>query len=197
MFSKTYITDVIERNSLNKDKDALEELLNIISSSIKSLTNSIKLSDTFNSIKKYSISASTINNCLEKFIGAFISHKVYRYDVKGKNIDTPLKYYFEDVGLRNTRLNFRQQEENHIMENIIYNELIIRGFDVGVGVVEYNFKDEFGKSKRIQYEIDFIANSGSRRVYIQSALNISSTEKRKQESKSLNKVDDSLKKLLL
>ena len=113
-----------------------------------------------------------------KFIDAFILHKVYRYDVKGKKyIDTPLKYYFEDVGLRTARLNFRQQEENHIMENIIYNELIIRGFDVGIGVVEYNFKDESGKSKRIQYEINFVANSGSRRVYIQSALNISSTKK--------------------
>lgn len=198
LFSKTYITDVIERNSLNKDKDVLEELLNIISSSIGSLTNPTKLSNTFNSIKKYSISASTINNYLEKFIDAFILHKVYRYDVKGKKyIDTPLKYYFEDVGLRNARLNFRQQEENHIMENIIYNELIIRGFDVDVGVVEYNFKDEFGKSKRIQYEIDFVANSGSRRVYIQSALNISSTEKREQESKSLNKVDDSFKKIIV
>ena len=198
LFSKTYITDVIERNSLNKDKDVLEELLNIISSSIGSLTNPTKLSNTFNSIKKYSISASTINNYLEKFIDAFILHKVYRYDVKGKKyLDTPLKYYYTDIGLRNVRLGFRQQEENHIMENIIYNELIIRGFDVDVGVVEYNFKDEFGKSKRIQYEIDFVANSGSRRVYIQSALNISSTEKREQESKSLNKVDDSFKKIIV
>ena len=134
---------------------------------------------------------------MEKFIDAFILHKVYRYDVKGKKyIDTPLKYYFEDVGLRNARLNFKQQEENRIMENIIYNELIMRGFDIDIGVVEYNFKDEFGKSKRIQYEIDFVAESGSRRVYIQSTINISSTEKREQESKSLNKVDDSFKKII-
>lgn len=118
--------------------------------------------------------------------------------LKGKKyIDTSLKYYFEDVGLRNARLKFRQQEENHIKKNIIYNELIIREFDVDVGVVEYNFKDEFGKSKRIQYEIEFVANSGSRRVYIQSALNISSTKKREQESKSLNKVDYSFKKIIV
>ena len=198
LFTKTYITDVVERNKILKDKDLLEDLLNLISSSVGSLTNPTKLSNSFASLKQVKISPNTISIYLDFFIDAFILNKAYRYDVKGKKyIDTPLKYYFTDIGLRNARLNFRQQEENHIMENIIYNELIFREFDVDVGVVEYNYKDELGKSKRAQLEIDFIANKNSKRYYIQSALNIDSKEKKEQETKSLNKVTDSFKKIVI
>ena len=138
LFTKTYITDVIERHTILKDKEVLEELLNTVSSSIGSLTNPTKLSNTFISVKKIRIAAETISTYLDYFVDSFIVCKSYRYDIKGKKyIDTPLKYYFSDVGLRNARLNFRQQEENHIMENIIYNELAARAFDIDVGVVEY------------------------------------------------------------
>ena len=198
LFTKTYITDVVERNNILNDKEILEELLNLISSSIGSLTNPTKLSNTFASVKQKNISSATINKYLDYFIDAFILNKSYRYDVKGKKyIDTPLKYYFVDVGLRNARLNFRQQEENHIMENIIYNELLFREFDVDVGVVENNYKDENGKSKRVQLEIDFVANKDSKRYYIQSALNIDDISKREQETKSLNKINDSFKKIVV
>ena len=198
LFTKTYITDVIERNGILNDKEALEDLLNLISSSVGSLTNPTKISNTFASIKQVKISSSTISAYLDYFIDAFIINKAYRYDVKGKKyIDTPLKYYFTDVGLRNARLNFRQQEENHIMENIIYNELLFREYDVDVGVVEYNYKDELGKSKRAQLEIDFVANKSSKRYYIQSALNIDSADKKEQETKSLNRIADSFKKIVI
>ncbi len=198
LFTKTYITDVIERNGILNDKEALEDLLNLISSSVGSLTNPTKIANTFASIKQVKISSSTISAYLDYFIDAFIINKAYRYDVKGKKyIDTPLKYYFTDVGLRNARLNFRQQEENHIMENIIYNELLFREYDVDVGVVEYNYKDELGKSKRVQLEIDFVANKSSKRYYIQSALNIDSADKKEQETKSLNRIADSFKKIVI
>ena len=128
----------------------------------------------------------------------FRSNKAIRYDVKGKKyIETPHKYYFTDIGLRNARMNFRQQEENHIMENIIYNELLVREFDIDVGVVEYNHKDKKGKKIRSQLEIDFVANKGSRRYYIQSALSVGDEEKRKQEVNSLNRVADSYKKIVV
>ena len=198
LFTKTYITDVVERHTILNDKEILEELLNIVSSSIGSLTNPTKLSNTFGSIKKIKITAETISTYLDYFIDAFIICKSYRYDIKGKKyIDTPLKYYFSDVGLRNARLNFRQQEENHIMENIIYNELAARAFDVDVGVVEYNHKNKAGKSQRSQLEVDFIANKDSRRYYIQSALSVSDEEKRKQETNSLYRIDDSFKKIIV
>ena len=198
LFEKTYITDVLERNKINNDKDTLEDLLNFISSSIGSLTNPKKLSDSFKSIKQKNIAPETISKYLDYFIDAFMLNKAYRYDIKGKKyINTPLKYYFTDVGLRNARLNFRQQETNHIMENIIYNELLYRGFDVDVGIVEYNFKDENNKSKKVQYEIDFVANKNSQRYYIQSALNVDSKDKKEQEAKSLNKVNDSFKKIVI
>ena len=172
--------------------------MNLISSSVGSLTNPTKLSNSFASMKQVKISSNTISLYLDFFIDAFILNKAYRYDVKGKRyIDTPLKYYFTDIGLRNAQLNFRQQEENHIMENIIYNELIFREFDVDVGVVEYNYKDELGKSKRAQLEIDFIANKNSKRYYIQFALNVDSEEKQEQKTKSLNKVTDSFKKIVI
>ncbi len=198
LFSKTYITDVIERHTILKDKEVLEELLNIISSSIGSLTNPTKLSNTFGSVKSLKISSETISTYLDYFIDAFIICKSYRYDIKGKKyIDTPLKYYFTDVGLRNARLNFRQQEENHIMENIIYNELAARAFDIDVGVVEYNYRNKVGKSQRSQLEVDFIANKDSRRYYIQSAISVSEEEKRKQETNSLYRIADSFKKIIV
>ena len=198
LFTKTYISDVIEHNKINNEKDVLEDLLNIISTSIGSLTNPAKLSNTFRSVKKVSIVPATISKYLDYFIDAFIIYRSYRYDIKGKKyIDTPSKYYFTDVGLRNARLNFRQQEENHIMENILYNELIAREFDVDVGVVEYNYKNEKGSSMRTQLEIDFVANKASKRYYIQSVLLITDEEKRRQETNSLHRVADSFKKIVV
>ena len=198
LFSKTYITDVIERYRILNDREVLEELLNTVSSTIGSLTNPTKLSKTFESAKKINISAATISSYLDYFIGAFIISKLYRYNIKGKKyIDTPLKYYFSDVGLRNARLNFRQQEENHIMENILYNELSTRAFDIDLGVVEYNYKNGDGKSQRSHLEVDFVANKDSKRYYIQSALSISGEEKRKQETNSLYRIDDSFKKIIV
>jgi predicted AAA+ superfamily ATPase len=198
LFAKTYITDVVERHRISRDGEVLEELLNIISSSISSLTNPTKLSNTFASVKKVKIASSTISTYLDYFIDAFILSKACRYDIKGKKyIGASLKYYFSDVGLRNARLNFRQQEENHIMENIIYNELMARAFDVDVGVVEYNHRNKAGKSCRSQLEVDFIANKESRRYYIQSALSISDENKRKQETDSLRRIGDSFKKLVV
>lgn len=149
-------------------------------------------------VKWVSVTPHTIGKYLDYFIDAFIMYKTLRYDIKGKKyIETPMKYYFTDVGLRNARLNFRQQEENHIMENIIFNELMAREFDVDVGVVEYNYADESGKKIRSQLEIDFVANKGSKRYYIQSALTIGDEEKRKQETNSLNRTADSFKKIVV
>jgi predicted AAA+ superfamily ATPase len=198
LFAKTYITDVIERHNILNDKEVLEEILNFVSSSIGSLTNPTKLSNTFKTVKKTNISSATINTYLDYFVDAFIIRKSYRYDIKGKKyIDTPLKYYFSDVGLRNARLNFRQQEENHIMENIIYNELVARAFDIDVGVVEYNYKNEKRQSQRTWLEVDFVANKNSKRYYVQSAFTISGEEKRKQETNSLYRIDDSFKKIIV
>lgn len=198
LFAKTYITDVLERNKIGNDKEVLEDLLNILSSGVGSLTNPTKLANTFKSVKQTSISSTTIGKYLDMLIDAFIITKALRYDVKGKKyLNTPLKYYFTDVGLRNARLNFRQQEENHIMENIIFNELMIREFDVDVGVVEYNYKDTSGKKIRTNLEIDFVANKGSRRYYIQSALTVDDEDKRLQETNSLNRVGDSFKKIVV
>ena len=198
LFEKTYITDVIERHNIKGNKNNLEEILNIISSSIGSLTNPKKLSDTFKTMKKETISTKTIARYLDYFIDAFLLNKAMRYDIKGKKyINTPLKYYFTDLGLRNARLTLRQQEENHIMENIIFNELIMREFNVDVGVVDFYFKDENNKSKKKQFEVDFIANKGSKKYYIQSALNIDDENKKEQETASLNRIDDSFKKIII
>ena len=198
LFTKTYLTDVLARHGINNDKGILEDLLNVVSSSVGSLTNPTKLANYFLSEKRVGIGSNTIENYLDYLIDAFLLSKAHRYDVKAKKyINTPLKYYFVDVGLRNARLNFRQQEENHIMENVLFNELVQRGFDVDVGVVEYNFKDSAGKSKRKQLEIDFVANKGSRRYYVQSALRIDDEEKRIQETESLNRVADSFKKIVV
>lgn len=198
LFTKTYLSDVLEHNHILNEQIVLEDLLNIVSSAVGSLTNPAKLANTFQSVKQISISSNTIGKYLDYFIDAFIMHKALRYDIKGKKyMETPLKYYFTDVGLRNARLNFRQQEENHIMENVIFNELMAREFDVDVGVVEYNHVDESGKKIRTQLEIDFVANKGSKRYYIQSAFSIADEDKRKQEINSLTRVPDSFKKIVV
>ncbi len=198
LFKKTYITDVVERNQINNDTRILEDLLNFVSSAVGSLTNPNKLANTFETVSGDKISSVTISKYLDYFIDAFILEKAHRYDIKGrKYIGSPLKYYFVDVGLRNARLNFRQQEENHIMENIIFNELVHREFDVDVGIVEVNGKNADGKSTRTQLEVDFIANKESKRYYIQSALNIDSEEKRIQETNSLRRISDSFKKIVV
>ncbi|MCD7769459.1 MAG: ATP-binding protein, partial [Oscillospiraceae bacterium] len=198
LFARTYLSDVLEHNQIQNDRSVLEDLLNIVSSSIGSLTNPRKLANTFQSVKQVSISPNTVSRYLDFFIDAFILSKAYRYDVKGRRyIESPLKYYFTDVGLRNARLNFRQQEENHIMENILYNELTAREFDVDVGVVEYSHRDPAGSKRRSQLEIDFVANKGSRRYYIQSALTVAEEEKRQQEISSLVHVADSFKKIVV
>lgn len=198
LFEKTYISDVLEHNNIQNDKAVLEDLMNIISSSVGSLTNPTTIANTFRSVKKTAINPETIIAYLGFFEDAFLISKAKRYDVKGrKYIETPLKYYFVDVGLRNAMLNFRQTEESHIMENVIYNELQIRGFNVDVGVVAYNGKNAEGKSYRAQLEIDFVVNSDSRRYYIQSALSIPDDEKLKQETHSLRRVSDSFKKIMI
>ena len=188
-----YLNDVIERNNI-KNKEELEKLIEIISSSIGSLTNPLKLARTFKLYNKNNLlTDKTIYNYLSYFEDAFIIEKTLRYDIKGKKyIDTPYKYYFTDIGIRNAFLNFREQEENHIMENIIYIELKRRGFKVDVGVVEARDKDG-----RKQYEIDFIANKGNNKFYIQSALNIDTKEKREQEEKSFMNVNDFFKKIII
>ena len=193
----TYIKDVIERNRLRADAETLDELLNVVASTVGSLTNPTRLSNTFRSVKGVKIKSDTIANYLDCFIDTYILNKAHRYDIKGRSyIDTPLKYYFTDIGLRNALLNFRQQEENHIMENIIYNELKARGFNVDVGIVEYNYSIE-GKNKRSQLEVDFVVNLADKRYYIQSALTVSNEEKRQQEVNSLNRIDDSFAKIVV
>ncbi|MDO4827557.1 MAG: ATP-binding protein [Bacteroidia bacterium] len=197
LFRLTYIRDVIERNHLRAEEETLGELLNTVASAVGSLTNPTRLANTFGSVKGLKIKNETVSTYLDCLIDAYILSKSYRYDVKGRSyIDTPLKYYFTDIGLRNARLNFRQQEESHIMENILYNELCARGFNVDVGVVEYNHIVD-GKKIRTQLEIDFVVNLADKRYYIQSALTVSDEEKRLQEVNSLNRIDDSYTKLVV
>lgn len=198
LFRLTYVKDVIERNRLRANVEVIDELLNVVASSVGSLSNPSRLSNTFQSVKGLKIKNETISSYLDCFIDAYILSKAYRYDIKGRSyIDTPLKYYFSDIGLRNARLNFRQQEENHIMENILYNELIARDFNIDVGVVEYNHVDENGKKVRTQLEVDFVVNKTDKRYYIQSALTVANEEKRKQETNSLNRIDDSYTKIVV
>lgn len=197
LFEETYITDIVGRHNV-KNRAELEELLNIISSSIGSLTNPNKLSNTFRSVKNITINPTTVKKYLEYLEDSFLIDSAYRYDVKGKKyINTPLKYYFTDLGLRNARLNFRQIEENHAMENIIFNELKVRGYNVDVGVVISNETDKNNKNIRKQREIDFVCNQGSKRYYIQSALHISSDKKAEQEKKSLLMTQDAFKKIII
>ena len=191
-----YLKYLVERNNLNSDEN-IGELLDIIASGISSLTNPTKLANTFKSIKNTSLSALTIDRYITYMQQAFILSKVNKYDVKGKKyINTPYKIYFEDVGLRNARLDFRQIEETHLMENIIYNELRYRGYNVDVGFVETRENID-GTLKRKQLEIDFVANQGNKRYYIQSAYDIPNEEKMKQETKSLDNIDDSFKKIIV
>ena len=198
LFSNTYLKDVIERHNIKNDKSVLDKLIRIIASSVGSLSNPKKLSDTLKSVEKLSMNPSTIELYLDYFIEAFIIGKAFRYNVKGKKyFDTPLKYYFTDVGLRNALLGFRQQEENHIMENIIYNELLIRGYSIDVGVVEYRYRDANKKEIRSQLEVDFIARNGGKNWYIQSALNVDTEEKRLQETNSLVRIPDSFTKTVV
>lgn len=197
LFDETYIKDIKERHGVKKDDD-LEELINIMASGIGALTNPNKLANTFKSEKKSSITYDTIKDYIEYLCDSFLIEKATRYDIKGKKyINTPFKFYFSDLGLRNARLNFRQSEKGHLMENLIYNELRIRGFNVDVGVVPVYKKDNEGKQQRMQLEVDFVCNLGSRRYYIQSAFRMETDEKIKQESASLLKVDDSFKKIIV
>lgn len=197
LFKETYLKDIIERHHIEKTQE-LEDLVNILASAIGTLTNPPKIEATFKSAIQSTISLNTIRQYIEHLEDAFIINKANRYNVKGrKYIGTPLKYYFEDVGLRNARLGFRQVEETHLMENIIYNELRSRGYTVDVGVVEKRGTDENGKEYKNQLEIDFVANLGSKRYYIQSAFSMPTEEKRIQEKTSLVNVNDSFKKIIV
>lgn len=197
LFKETYLRDIIERYHIEKIQE-LEDLINILASSIGSLTNPPKLEATFKSVIQSTISLNTIRQYIEYLEAAFIINKANRYNVKGrKYIGTPLKYYFEDVGLRNARLGFRQVEETHLMENVIYNELRSRGYSVDVGMVEKRGVNKDGKEYRSQLEIDFVANLGSKRYYIQSAFSMPTEEKRIQEKASLVNINDSFKKIII
>lgn len=197
LFESVYLIDVIERNRV-KNKEELEELVRIVASGIGAPTNPAKLSNTFKSVKKVNIDSSTINRYLGYMQDAFIIEKAERYDVKGKKyIGSLAKYYFSDLGLRNAILGLRQQEETHIMENIIYNELRRRGCKVDVGMVEQRFVDSEGKWQRKQLEVDFVVNEGNQRYYIQSVLALPDEEKRKQEMASLQRINDAFKKIII
>lgn len=196
LFDETYLKDVVERYGLRK-RGELDDLVNVLASGIGTLTNPNKLQNTFSSVLHSKISANTISSYIDYLQDAFVIEEARRYDVKGrKYIGSPMKYYFEDVGLRNARLGFRQVEESHIMENVIYNELRARGYSVDVGMVERRTL-EGGRDVRRQLEVDFVANLGSRRCYIQSALEMRTPEKEAQEKASLYRIDDSFKKIVL
>lgn len=197
LFEETYISDIIGRNNI-RNKAELEELLNILSSAIGSLTNPSKLSATFKSVKNKTISKKTIIKYIDYLKDSFLIDSAIRYDIKGKKyINTPSKYYFTDLGLRNARLNFRQVEETHAMENIIFNELKVRGYNVDVGVVVMNEVDKNGKKIRKQLEVDFVCNKGSKRFYIQSAYALPDKEKMEQEQRSLVNTGDGFKKIII
>lgn len=197
LFKETYIKDIIDKNHIVKTQE-LDDLINILASSTGSLTNPNKIKQTFESVSHSKLSINTVLNYFEYLKDSFILSEVNRYDVKGrKYIGSPNKYYFEDIGLRNARLNFRQIEQTHLMENIIYNELRYRGFNVDVGVIEKRIIDSEGKSRRNHYEIDFVATKGSRKYYIQSAFEMNSAEKESQEKFSLRNTDDSFKKIVI
>lgn len=196
LMSKVYLSDIVERNHVQYP-DEMDSIVDFLCSAIGSLTNPKKISDTLKSIKGKSISDVTAKNYLGYLTDAFLFESAKRYDVKGKKyFETPLKYYMADVGLRNARLNFRQMEENHIMENVIFNELKVRGYSVDVGVVESKETID-GKRKLKQLEIDFVANKGSKKYYIQSAYEMPTEEKLKQEKRSLLKLRDSFKKIIV
>ena len=193
----TYLRDIKERNGILLDSD-MEELIDVIASNIGSLTNPLKIQNTFKSVKQSSITQDTIKKYLDYMQDAFLIEKAVRYDIKGrKYIDTPAKYYFEDLGLRNARLNFRQIEQTHLMENLIYNELRLRGYSVDVGQVTMYIRNEEGKTERKQLEVDFVCNKGYNRVYIQSALNLDGDSKEEQELASLKHINDNFQKVVI
>jgi predicted AAA+ superfamily ATPase len=198
LFANIYLKDIMERHRILNEKSVLDDLLNVIASSIGSLSNPTRIANTFKSEKGQVVAANTLSIYLDYFIDAFLLAKASRYDIKGRRlINSPVKYYFEDVGLRNALLDFRQQEVNHIMENVIYNELRRRGFNVNVGIVPYNYKNEHGQSALAQLEIDFVADKAGDRFYIQSALNIDDSAKREQETRPLRRIEDSFKKIIV
>ncbi len=197
LYDELYLSDIVERGGV-RDRSNLEELIDVLSSAIGSLTNPNKLAATFKSEKNVSIAPETIERYIDLLEDSFLITHTKRYDVKGRRyIGSPLKYYFTDLGLRNARMNFRQVEPTHIMENVIYNELAARGFSIDVGVVPVTERDESGKSRRVQLEIDFVCNKGSRRYYVQSAFALPTQEKQDQERRSLLRVDDSFKKIIV
>ena len=197
LLKETYLSDIINRNSVKNDAE-LEELFCLLASNIGALTNPNKLANTFVSEKKVKISHNTIKTYIDYFIDSFLIDKAVRYDIKGKKyIDTPYKYYFADLGLRNALLNFRQVEPTHIMENIIYNHLIGNGYKVDVGSVTIYQKDDEGKTFRTTLEVDFVCNKGSERVYIQSAYSLPDEDKQKQEQRSLTLTNDSFTKIII
>ena len=197
LFEETYIRDILERNKIT-NIDELNELLNIVSSQIGSLTNPYNLQNTFKSKKNINLTDKTISKYLDCFEDAFLINKAERYDIKGKkHINSPYKYYFEDLGLRNARLNFRQIDKGHIMENIIYNELLRRGYNVDVGIVEVNETNKNGFRNKQQYEVDFVCNLGSKKIYIQVSYEMNSLDKEIQERKSLINIKDSFKKIII
>lgn len=197
LFTNTYIRDIKERYNIRND-ELMDNLLDVISSSIGSLTNPTKLANTLQSVRHENVGNKIVSTYLEYICDSFLAERVSRYDVKGKSyFDTPYKYYFVDMGLRNARLNFRQSEPTHMMENIIYNELRVRGYNVDVGIVPVVVRDASGKQVRSQLEIDFVCNFGSKKYYIQSAYRMPDEEKIRQEEASLRKVDDSFKKIVI
>lgn len=197
LFENTYISDIVERYKI-RNTEILDELLDILASSIGGLTNATKLANTFVSVKHEKVSRNTIVNYLEYICDSFLMEKARRYDIKGKRyIDSPYKYYFTDCGLRNMRLNFRQVEYTHLLENVVCNELIARGFSVDVGVVPKQTRNDNGERTRQYYEVDFVCNQGSRRYYIQSAYKMMDEEKVRQEEMSLRNIDDSFKKIII
>jgi predicted AAA+ superfamily ATPase len=198
LFDRTYIKDVLERHEIKNDTEVLDILLGVLASGIGALTNPSKLANTFKSERQIGIGSETIEKYIGYFEESFLIEKAVRYDVKGrKYIGTPAKYYYTDLGLRNARLGFRQLEETHIMENVLYNDLIRRGMNVDVGVVEYNTKDADGKKIRKQLEVDFVVNQGGKRFYIQSALSIADPDKKEQEIESLKRIPDSFSKMVV
>ena len=197
LFQKVYLSDIIDRHKV-RNREELDELVDILASAVGSLTNPLKLANTFKTVKKKTISDKTLKKYTDYLADAFLVSKAVRYDIKGrKYIGSPAKFYFEDVGLRNARLNFRQMEENHIMENIIYNELRIRGYRVDVGLVEQFVKNGDHKTSKKQLEVDFVATKGSEKYYLQSAFSMTAPEKQAQEERPLNAIDDSFKKIIV
>lgn len=197
LFQTVYLSDIIDRHKV-RHQEELDELVDILASAVGSLTNPLKLANTFKSVKKKTISDKTLKRYIDYLMDAFLVSKAVRYDIKGrKYIGSPVKFYFEDVGLRNARLNFRQMEENHIMENIIYNELRIRGYRVDVGLVEQFGKNSENKTTKKQLEVDFVVTRGSEKYYIQSAFAMNTEGKREQEERPLNAIGDSFKKIIV